>query len=609
MHEHKIFLSKGASHTASLPQQLRIQAGLGVIIWLIILAVSFSGAAWQNDVQLLVCFAVLVIAPLGLALAATPLRNGQHWRSYRVAVAVQPVCALLAVISFLLPDGFLAAILAGGWLCFTILCAFFGLRRWLSRGASPLEERCIDAGLVLIAVGGVWLVISRAGLNPGNFDQRIVLLTAVHFHYAGFGAPLITGMIGRWLRPSFSAATRRAFKLAASGVIAGPVLVAAGIAFSDLLELAGVFILTVSVMTVAALVLAKVAPKVAKSPAYYLLTISALVVFAPMIFACLYILKEIFKTPGFSIPEMVLYHGLLNAFGFVFAGLLAWNILQPSSHSTSPGGPFSRFREKWSGKIGPAFFERRNAIQPYPGDGKQPEGLVDSLDDYGRPDFQTEKIDPRVRDFYEHTAHYKLLVTPRWQPGFRWGARLFHAWSTRVEQINLPLNSETGDEQIDSRILPLNSQPDGRERVRAWIRTYVQTGKAIYVAAYSSHSYKNETYMNIAFPMPGGNMSSILHLEHLEEPEMPGGGVLLTTLARQEQAGDQGVYFVLKSGPLRLPLNETIRVWPLDRAKAESYRTARGINLTLAARHDMWICGLLFLSLTYLIYPADGQAL
>ena len=49
------------------------------------------------------------------------------------------------------------------------------------------------------------------------------------------------------------------------------------------------------------------------------------------------------------------------------------------------------------------------------------------------------------------------------------------------------------------------------ENVRAWIRKN-EAGESIFVALYSKHTNKNETYMNIALPLPYSNMTGILKL-------------------------------------------------------------------------------------------------
>ena len=82
------------------------------------------------------------------------------------------------------------------------------------------------AGLIFLAVGGAWTVASRFGLRPLDFKDIIVLLTGVHFHYAGFVLPLLTGWAGRRLRTT-------ALRVAAVGVVVGVPLVAPGITVGE----------------------------------------------------------------------------------------------------------------------------------------------------------------------------------------------------------------------------------------------------------------------------------------------------------------------------------------------------------------------------------------
>ena len=150
--------------------------------------------------------------------------------------------------------------------------------------------------------------------------------------------------------------------------------------------------------------------------------------------------------------------------------------------------------------------------------------------------------------------------------------------------MGLPLAAEQAEQRISSRIFKLCDSLDGRTNVRAWVRTYAETKRPVYVAAYSTHNDGSQTYMNIAFPLPWGNLASILRMELL-----PAGGVLLTTRGD----GDQGIYFANRVLPVRLPLQETIRVW---RSERES---------SLLARHELRLFGLRYLTLDYRIRRAS----
>ena len=516
---------------------------------------------------------------------------------YLVALVVQPVAAVLVVTSFFVPTGVLAGLLVSGWLLFTGLVALFGLVRLLPRGMVRADEACIDAGLLYLPVGAVWLLLYRFGAHPLGFVDTIVLLTAVHFHYAGFAAPILAGFAGRKLA-EIKPATQHVFRLVAMGLILGTPLTALGITFSPLLELAAALMLITSLLVLSFLSLFVIVPHITHRTAQSLLIISALSFVVAMLFAGAYAVGQFKEVLLVSIPGMVHAHGWLNALGSVCCGLLAWTILKPKSKLPPPGIPFSSLSSR--GRVGPDFLNRISAIA----DSKvSPLGLVDDLAEYRRLDFNPDDVHPAIRSFYEETARYELLVHPDWGIGFRFLARIFKCFSSRVEQMNFPLHAESAEDLIDSRLLPIHDAVDGRTNVRAWIRTYAKTGKAIYVALYATHSLGTQTYMNIAFPLPGGNLTSILRIQSMAAGEGPS-GVLLTTRHLPDCTGDEGIYFVNSLLPIRLPMNETIRVWAVVMPGVPIQPGRPGSETaTVVARHDMWLFGTRFLTLDYYIFP------
>lgn len=288
------------------------------------LPVESGGETWL--IERLLLLAVLVITPLTVSLVATPDQNGDHSLPCRLAALIQPFAAALVVISFYTRTGMKAGLLTIGWALVTTLIALSGLARLrMRRSLAPIEELCIDAGLAYVTVGSGWLFLSRCGLNPMGFSDTIVLLTAAHFHYAGFAAPILTGLAGRELkrvRPSLS----KLFRIPAAGVIAGPPMVAIGITFSRLIEMISAFTLAVSLFILAMLILFAIVPALKNRIAQLLLIISANAVIVTIIFACVYVAGRYAGIATVTIPLMAQFHGLTNAFGFVLCGLLAWLI-------------------------------------------------------------------------------------------------------------------------------------------------------------------------------------------------------------------------------------------------------------------------------------------
>lgn len=310
----------------------RISTLFGGIGWLLLLLpianwlnlpVESTGETWL--IERLLMLSVLVFVPLALSLAATPDEAGVHNVTFRCAVLLQPVGGLLVVLSFYVRTDFLAGAITIAWILVTFFIALFGLwRLWcrwkFSRSIFPLHELCIDAGLAYVIVGGGWLFLSRCGLNPLEFSDTIVLLTAVHFHYAGFAAPILTGLAGRKIKTGIA---RKVYLAAASGVIAGPPLVAAGITLSRAVEVFSAVTLALSLFVLAMLTMFIVAPRMKALPRL-LLILSSMSVIVTMIFACLYAFGRFAGIETVSIPLMAQIHGISNALGFVLCGLAAW---------------------------------------------------------------------------------------------------------------------------------------------------------------------------------------------------------------------------------------------------------------------------------------------
>ena len=134
------------------------------------------------------------------------------------------------------------------------------------------------------------------------------------------------------------------------------------------------------------------------------------------------------------------------------------------------------------------------------------------------------------------------------------------------------------------------------------MRTYVDTHSVAYAAAYSQHRQRDDqrqVYMNIAFPLPYSQMTSVLRLDTLTAADKIQ-TLCLTSLPVQQQFGDQGVYWVIRGFGVRLPINETIQVFTPEQG---SDWPAEVLPQTkLLAQHDMWVLGLHCLRLHYLIY-------
>jgi YndJ-like protein len=302
----------------------RRSAAAGVVGWLLLLLTTTSDSHEVELIHKIVFFAVLVIVPLGLSLVTA----GEQRMSallYRAAVLAQPVAAVITIASFFFEKGLLSASLSAVWLVVSGLVALLGLSRFTARGLYPLHESSIDAGLLYLPVAGGWLIIYRLGVQPFDYGETIILLTVVHFHFAGFAAPIIAGLTGKVLATTkHPPGSMYAFVVLA--IVGAMPLVAAGITFSPWMGLAGTLLLSAGLVTLAVLTVGRVLRVVTARSARLLLLIAALSSCTAMVLACLYAYSLVAHVLILRLPTMAMTHGLLNAFGFATCSLLAWSI-------------------------------------------------------------------------------------------------------------------------------------------------------------------------------------------------------------------------------------------------------------------------------------------
>jgi hypothetical protein len=284
-------------------------AGIGLIVWLALwLPIPFAARA-PGLIDRLFLLAPLAIVPLGMRLQLLP-------QAVRVA---QPVFAALVVISFLSRTGIAAALLVVPWLLLGGACGVMGLLRLWRSGVRRMDEICVHVALVYWPLGCLWLVISRLGMNPLGFSDDIVLLTAVHFHYAGFAALTMLGMTGKFSEGML-------YRAAAWGAIAGIPSLALGITFSASLECAAALLLALSLVSAAGITAFVVLPRLVHRAARVMLAVSSASVVATMLLAGIYALGKYNGRDWLDIPEMAAVHGVINALGFSLCGLVGWNL-------------------------------------------------------------------------------------------------------------------------------------------------------------------------------------------------------------------------------------------------------------------------------------------
>ena len=222
---------------------------IGAIAW-----VAAVLLLWVSMAECILLLAPLVLVLLGLRLMDDPRAGPLSCWLLRWARGLQLPAALLLVFAFGRPQGGWAAALAGPWLAVTLLLAAAGLLRILRGRRQGAGRLCQSVGLVYLSVGGAWTLLARGGACPMGLSHEIVLLTGVHFHYAGFVLPLLTGLATQTIEHKNHAEKpdsnppvifwRMLGGMTVAGVLFGVPLVGVGIAFSPLVEVVSALALT-----------------------------------------------------------------------------------------------------------------------------------------------------------------------------------------------------------------------------------------------------------------------------------------------------------------------------------------------------------------------------
>jgi hypothetical protein len=294
---------------------------------------AFVFARGEGTAVLALATACAVIVPLGLSLAigqAPPLLR-------RAALAVAPVSAAFSIIGWRWAVGTTVAIGTAG--IHALTCALAGVlglvRLWSRRGArfAPLDAFAIDVGLLLLPVGGIWLLASRAGVPLGGFHEPVVTFTAAHFHFAGLAAPIVIGGAGRLVAPE-----RPRLRLYATVVVcAGVPLTAIGIATNHTVERFAAVVLASGMLAASAMLVGFASRRAwpRSRTAAVLFVVSGGSLLLTMALAATFALtssagRGSSLTGAIPLQTMIDLHGGGNAFGFALSGLVALALLESS---------------------------------------------------------------------------------------------------------------------------------------------------------------------------------------------------------------------------------------------------------------------------------------
>jgi hypothetical protein len=286
-----------------------------------LLFLAFMTWLWDWRIQVSTwVVSLLMLSPLLL------IRIGERFQlgntDWARMVAPHAIAATLLAISFLNPPSMVSAAYAVPWLMVRLAVACDVMLSWRQLPVKTPGQLCFDFAFIFPAIGAAWLVAHRANWTPWNFDPLIVLLTAAHFHHAGFTLPLMAGLNakaspGCWTRFSCVA------------ILAGVPLVAAGITCTHFgvlrfVEPFGVTVLVLGALGVAVSQIRRGMENQHRGLVRAGFVISGASLLCAMILAMGFGLRHVVPDWALTMPQMWMIHGTLNAFGFGLCGLLAW---------------------------------------------------------------------------------------------------------------------------------------------------------------------------------------------------------------------------------------------------------------------------------------------
>lgn len=267
---------------------------------------------------------VLVVVPLGLSLTTFDARQAKlfGWLSL-----LEPFAAAGALLALTLEPRGPTGLFAVPWLTLTLLAGLLGA--FGLRNRKPGSILAHSLALLLLPIGGAWLFISRAGFDPLGHGALIVLLTAVHFHFAAFAALILLGcnharLSGLIHRHHAPRAVQHFGVYAAVAVVVGTVLVAVGISGARLVGVVGAVLLSLALFVHALLHLLFVLKHQRGGLVRLLLGVSSASVLGSMPLACAWALGQWTGASMIDFTSMLRLHGMANAHGFVLAGLVGF---------------------------------------------------------------------------------------------------------------------------------------------------------------------------------------------------------------------------------------------------------------------------------------------
>lgn len=251
----------------------------------------------------------ILFVPWGLVLLT------EKWPITQMLVNnVLPFGGVLLAAAFCWSPGYMAACFAFCWSSVALY-----LLNWALQKRYALSPAALLA-IVFLNVAAAWALADRLGWQPLGFDPLIVLLTAIHFHYAGFALAVLTALLPE-------STSKRGLSW---GLLLGVGGVAIGITSTQLGGPAWIEVISVTMMVLVGwgvVVAQALNALLGRGLARVLLLLGSLALMIGLFLALLYGWRFHHQWAWLTIPWMYATHGVLNSVGFVllsFVGLTMW---------------------------------------------------------------------------------------------------------------------------------------------------------------------------------------------------------------------------------------------------------------------------------------------
>jgi hypothetical protein len=287
------------------------------LLWAAFLSVAMltTGFSW---LPALLSLGMLFVVPLGLA--ASGGSSGTASRGWSIAGVL--VAAALASTSFVVESTGVNVLSLLPWLLTVLLLAGKALLQFRSWHKRRLSGWVFLVARLNLCLAGFWLAASRLGYAPMGFREPIVLLTAVHFTFSGFGVATLTGVTLSAISDQ-TGATAATMRRLAPFLLSLPYAVALGFVFSPLLKLGAASLLAVAVLILCGMQIV-LSFQLESLWARALLRASSACGILAALLVIPYALGDYLHGNWLPIPAMIRTHGLLNGPGFLSFGLLGW---------------------------------------------------------------------------------------------------------------------------------------------------------------------------------------------------------------------------------------------------------------------------------------------